>query len=177
LKHSIIIGISGFITTILIGYICQGAVLFLPGSLAYQIFIFALFGAVAYPIFSIFKLKWSLIIFLVFLIIVSFYEVYLGDHPTYTSIIFYFSYGSFLYVYCLFIRNEQVKKPIFRILLLAFCYAAANLIFVLLNSLFVKSGNPFTMIFLQMIIGFVLGLCLGCGFELGRVINKKLSRE
>ena len=175
LLKPVIIGSTGLLTTLLFGFLLQGKTILIPGNLAFQIFIIAIFSSITYPVILLTKFKISMITYLVCLLMMAIYSFIFREHQDYIGFLLIFSAGLLLFIYGYLIKKEYIIRSILRIVLLTILYPLAILLTLLIDSFFVRLGNPFTIIVIEILLGLIIGLGLGLGFELGAKIYKRIN--
>ncbi len=165
--------IAGTTASILAGLIFFGFDIFDTKSPLFQILVYGLVGSTSFILFNMKRYRDSVFILLIIFLLDMF--IFGFKYPL-NRILYFLSAvaGAFLYANYFFTRSEHMKVA--RPLLLAGIYAILSVFVVLILSLVHHTGQERIFPFINMPIGFLIGLELGAGIELAEYLLIRMEQ-
>lgn len=166
--------IAGTTASIMAGLIFFGLDIFNTQSPLFQILVYGLVGSISFILFYLKRYRDSIFILLIIFLLDMF--IFNFQNPL-NRILYFLSAvtGAFLYARYLFSGAGHMK--IARPLLLAGIYAILSVFVVLILSLVHHTGQERVFPFINMPIGFLIGLGLGAGFELAEYLLIRMEQR
>ena len=164
--------LSGTAACMLAGLIFFGMDIFDDKSPLFQIIVFGLVGSTSFILVTMKRYRDALFVLLIIFLLDMF--IFGFKYPLNRTLYFLSAVGgAFLYERYFFHRTENIK--IARPLIFAGIYAILSVLLVLILSLVHPTAQRNIYPFINVPIGFLIGLGLGAGFELADQILKRIG--
>jgi hypothetical protein len=174
---AVTVSASGFLFTLLFGYLLKGSNIFIPRDPGFQFFIFGLSGSILYS-----TLKFCGMRNFIYVFLILFLAEIVRSHVTHVVImsgrfLYYLGVAASIYVYFQIFIKQPIDLKFGKLFALAGLLATADFLIILITGIFFDIPDYGTFLIGQTFFGFLIGLGLGCGFEIGELVVARFDKK